>query len=211
MSTDTQASDTTTELPHPGTWTIDPAHSSVNFSARHLGLSKVRGQFGEFSGTIEVGSDDHLQSGVNVAIHTNSVNTGSEQRDGHLRSPDFLDVANHPTMDFAGRSVERHGEDYKLSGDLTIRGTTQPVVLDVTFEGVGPDPFSGGQRMAFSGVTTINRDDFGLTWSAPMETGQILVGKKVTIELDIAATDAKVEPQEEIQDDAASPQVEGNL
>lgn len=210
MSTDTQES-STTELPHPGTWTIDPAHSSVNFSARHLGLSKVRGQFGEFTGTIEVGADDHLNSGVNVAIHTHSVTTGSEQRDGHLRSPDFLDVANHPTMDFVGRSVKRHGEDYKLSGDLTIRGTTQPVVLDVEFVGVGPDPLSGGQRVAFSGVTTINRDDFGLTWSAPMETGQILVGKKITIELEIAATDAAVEPQEEIQDDAASPGVEGTL
>lgn len=210
MSTDIQET-STTDLPHAGTWTIDPAHSSVNFSARHLGLSKVRGQFGEFTGTIEVGDDDHLRSGVTVAIHTHSVDTGSQQRDEHLRSPDFLDVANHPTMDFVGHSVQRDGDDYKLSGDLSIRGTTKPVVLDVAFEGVGPDPFSGGQRVAFSGSTTINRDDFGLTWSAPMETGQILVGKKVTIELDIAATDAAVEPQEEIQDDAASPEVEGTL
>ncbi len=200
----------TTELPAPGTWTIDPAHSSVNFSARHLGLSKVRGRFGEFTGDLEI-ADDHLDSKVTVAIHTHSVDSGMPMRDDHLRSPDFLDVANHPTMDFVSTSVERHGDDYKLAGDLTIRGVTRPVVLDVEFHGLVPDPMHGGQRIGFSGRTEFNREDFGLTWNAPLETGQILVGKKVTIELEIVATAAPVESPKEIQQDAASPEVQPTL
>lgn len=203
MSADTETLASNEQLPAPGTWMIDPAHSSVSFSARHLGLSKVRGSFGEFNGTIEV-ADDHLDSAITVEIHTQSVYTGQQMRDDHLRSPDFLDVANHPTMDFVSRGIERSGDGYRMTGDLTIRGTTRPVSLDVDFEGLAPDPMSGGQRIGFSAETSINREDFGLTWNAPLETGQILVGKKVNIDLEIVATSKPMESPEEVQQDAAS-------
>jgi polyisoprenoid-binding protein YceI len=205
MSVDTEVTGRTEDLPAPGTWIIDPHHSSVSFSARHLGLSKVRGSFGEFSGTLEVG-EEPTDSGVSVQIHTHSVYTGTPTRDDHLRSPDFLDVENFPTMDFVSRGVERSGDGYTLTGDLTIRGTTRPVTLDVEFEGLAPDPMSGGQRVAFSAETSINRDDFGLTWNAPLETGQILVGKKVNIELEVVATSKPMESPEEVQEEAASPE-----
>jgi polyisoprenoid-binding protein YceI len=206
MSAVTDTATDTTHVPPPGTWVIDPSHSSVNFSARHLGLSKVRGHFAEFEGTIEVG-EDPLDSSVQVAIHTHSVGTGTPQRDDHLRSPDFLDVANHPTMDFVSRSVERVGDGYRLTGDLTIRGVTRPVTLDVEFLGVIPDPMSGGRRMSFEARTEINREDFGLTWNAPLETGQILVGKKVTIELGVSATSAPAESADEVREEASSASV----
>lgn len=203
MSADTTTTIETLELPPPGVWKIDPAHSSVNFSARHLGLSKVRGRFDHFEGTVEV-TDDHLASNVRVAIHTQSVFTGTSDRDAHLRSADFLDVENFPTMDFVSSKIDGEGRHYQLAGDLTIRGTTLPVTLDVEFEGVGPDPMGGGQRMAFSARTSINREDFGLTWNAPLATGQILVGKRVDIELEVSATTQPTESTEEIRDDASS-------
>jgi polyisoprenoid-binding protein YceI len=203
MSVDTEQLAGTGRLPSPGTWTIDPVHSSVNFSARHLGLSKVRGRFTEFEGTVEVG-EDPLGSLVTVAISTHSVSTGTDQRDDHLRSPDFLDVASHPTLDFVSRSIEKDGDAYRMTGDLTIRGVTRPVTLDLEFLGVVPDPMSGGERMSFEARTRINREDFGLTWSAPLETGQILVGKKVDIELEVVATSQPMESADEVRQDAAS-------
>jgi len=201
--TDAATTAPTEQLPAAGTWRIDPAHSSLNFSARHLGLSKVRGHFASFGGTLTIG-DVPTTSSVDVQIHTESVDTGQEQRDGHLRSADFLDVAKHPTMDFRGHTVTDTGRGYQLAGDLTIRGTTRPVTLDVEYGGLVPDPMSGGHRVAFEARTTIDRRDFGLTWSAPLETGQILVGNKVDIELDIVATDQPMESPAEVQEDAAS-------
>ena len=191
------------QQPRAGTWYIDPVHSSVNFSARHLGLSKVRGVFGSFGGTITV-ADEVTGSQVDVQVHTESVDTGQEQRDAHLRSPDFLDIANHPTMDFRGHTVEDTGDGYRLVGDLTIRGTTRPVTLDVEYGGLIPDPLSGGHRIAFNATTSIDRRDFGLTWNAPLETGQILVGHRVTIELDVVAGDQRPKSPEETQAEAAS-------
>lgn len=201
--TDTTTTAQSEQLPSAGTWQIDPAHSSLNFSARHLGLSRVRGHFASFTGTITVG-DTPTASNVDVQIHTESVSTNQEQRDGHLKSADFLDVANHPTMDFRGHTVEDAGGGYRLAGDLTIRGTTRPVTLDVEYGGLIPDPMSGGHRIGFNATTSIDRREFGLTWSAPLESGQILVGNKIDIELDIVATDQAMESPEEIQEDAAS-------
>ena len=197
------STDTIQTLPGTGTWQIDAAHSSVSFSARHLGLSKVRGSFDEFEGSITIG-DEPEGSRIEVQIATGSIRTGQAQRDEHLRSPDFLDVAGAPDMTFRSTRVERKGSDWLLEGDLTIRGTTNPVTLDVEYLGVADDPMSGGQRMAFEAVTSIDRRDFGLTWSAPLETGQILVGNKVDIALEIAATSAAMESPDEVREDAAS-------
>ena len=171
------------ELPASGRWAIDASHSSVEASVRHLGLSKVRGAFRSFTGSIDV-AERPEDSSVQVSIDAASVDTREPARDEHLRSPDFLDVASHPTIDFRSTKVTGSGGRWQVEGDLTLRGTTRPVTLDVTFEGAGSDPW-GGHRAAFSARTELDREAFGLTWNQVLESGGLLVGKKVRIDLEV--------------------------
>jgi polyisoprenoid-binding protein YceI len=174
------------ELPAVGTYVIDESHTHVGFAVRHMAVSKVRGQFAKVDGTLVVG-EDPLASSVQVTIGTDSVDTRDETRDNHVRTADFLDVENHPTITFNSTAV--HPVDagaWKVEGDLTIRGTTRPVVLDVTIEGVVQDPY-GNHRVGFSARTQINRDDFGVSFGAVMEAGGLVVAKKVDIEIEAEA------------------------
>jgi polyisoprenoid-binding protein YceI len=169
----------------PGTWTIDSSHSSVAFTARHLMVSKVRGRFGTFSGTITV-APDPLQSSVEATVETGSITTNDDNRDGHLRSPDFFDVERYPTMSLHSTRIEQRGGDHLLHADLTVKGVTRPVVFTLEFEGVESDPW-GGTRAGFSAETEINRKDWGLEWNVALETGGVLVGEKVKVQLDVQA------------------------
>ena len=167
-------------------WHIDPRHSLAQFSVRHMMLSKVRGQFTGISGTIVDAADDPKRSSVKAAIDVTTLITGDPQRDEHLRSPDFFDVANHPTMTFDSRSISGSREQFKVTGDLTIRGQTREVTLDVTFNGLGTNPL--GQAVAgFTAVTQLNRKDFGLNWNMALEAGGFLVGDNATIEIELEA------------------------
>ena len=168
-----------------GTWDIDPVHSDVSFSVRHMMVSKVRGRFGEFSGQIVTG-EDITGSSVQATIDATSIDTNNEQRDNHIRSADFFDVANHPTWTFASHAVRVDDGDLLLDGELTIKGVTRPVTLTLQAEGFGPDAF-GGTRAGFSASTTINRADFGVDISMPLDGGGVVVGDKVTINLEIEA------------------------
>ncbi len=173
------------QVPQAGTYEIDPAHSVVEFQVRHLGLAKVRGRFNSFSGTIEIG-DDPTESRVHVTIDAASIDTRDEQRDNHLRSPDFLDTEQHPTIEFHSTTVRLDAEDPKVEGQLTVRGVTRPVTLDVEFEGATRDPW-GNERIGVSATTDVNREDFGLTWNQALETGGWLVGKAIRIDLSAEA------------------------
>ncbi len=173
------------EVPPAGTYQIDPAHSVVEFQVRHLGLAKVRGRFNTFSGTIEI-ADDPAESQVEVTIDAASIDTRDEQRDAHLRSPDFLDVDEHPTLEFHSTTVRLDGEDPRVEGLLMVRGVTRPVTLDVEFEGATVDPW-GNERIGVSATTDVNREDFGLTWNQALETGGWLVGKSIRIDLSVEA------------------------
>jgi polyisoprenoid-binding protein YceI len=167
----------------PGTWTIDAPHSTIGFVARHMMLSKVRGRFTDFTASIEI-ADPPQNSTVVAEVQMASVATGEEGRDTHLRANDFFDVANHPTMTLRSTGFDSDGDDYVMHADLTIKGTTKPVDFELEFAGVGQDPW-GGTRAGFTASTTISRKDFGVEWNAPLETGGVLVGDKVTIELDV--------------------------
>jgi polyisoprenoid-binding protein YceI len=171
------------QLPAAGTWAIDTSHSSVNFKVKHLGVAKTRGRFTQFEGTVEVGERPE-DTTVAVTIDAASVDTHDSGRDDHLRSADFFDVANHPSLTFRSTGVSGGGSDWKLDGELTIAGVTKPVTLDVEFEGVVVDPW-GNTKAGFVASTTVNREDFGLTWNAALETGGFLVGKTVTIDLEV--------------------------
>lgn len=188
--TPTRATDTLTvigtQLPTAGTWTFDTAHSSIEFVARHLMMSKVRGRFSGWDGSITVG-DPVTGSSVDVTIDTASVDTRDAKRDEHLRSSDFFDVENFPAMTFRSTGVRASGDRrWQLEGDLTIRGTTRPVVLDLEYLGIEKDPW-GKEHAGFSASTELDREEFGLKWNAALESGGVLVGKKVKIELDIQA------------------------
>jgi polyisoprenoid-binding protein YceI len=170
-----------------GAYTLDPAHSRLGFSARHAMVATVRGQFTEFTGTAHVDTASPANSKVEVSIVANSISTGNEQRDGHLKSADFLDVEQYPTITFRSTSAEEvDSETYKMVGDLTIKDQTHPVTLELDFQGSSPDPF-GNTRAGFEGKTTVNRKDWGLTWNVAIEGGGILVGEKVKLELDVSA------------------------
>ena len=172
-------------------WQIDPRHSLAEFSVRHMMLSKVRGQFTGISGTIVDGADDPKYSSVKAEIDVTTLITGDPQRDEHLRSADFFDVANHPTMTFQSRRVSGSREHFKVTGDLTIRGQTREVTLDVTYNGIGTNPL--GQSVAgFTATTEINRKDFGLNWNVALEAGGVLVGDTARIEIEVEAV--KEEP-----------------
>jgi polyisoprenoid-binding protein YceI len=189
VSTPLPATDTSgvsQDLPGPGLWEIDPAHSSVEAVARHMMVTKVRGRFKSFSGTISVG-DTPEESSADVTIDAGSIDTDEPSRDEHLRSGDFLDVANHPTLDFAGRSV-RHleGPRYEVEGYLTIRGVTRPVTLDVEYLGKSTDPW-GQERALFSARAQLDREQFGITWNQALEAGGVLVSRKLGVEIEVSA------------------------
>jgi polyisoprenoid-binding protein YceI len=169
-------------IPVAGTFDIDPAHTRVGFVARHLMVSKVRGAFTRATGSITI-ADDPLASSVEVTIDAASIDTGVADRDGHLRSPDFLDVERYPHLVFHSRYVEHDSDnEFVVVGDLTIRDVTREVRLAVEFEGVAQNPW-GSEVIGFSASTEIDREDFGVTWNKALETGGVLVGNKVKIEI----------------------------
>ena len=178
----------TLTLPTTGTWTIDPAHTVVSFSARHLMAAKVRGSFKTFSGSINI-AESPESSSVAVSIDAGSIDTGVEDRDNHLRSPDFLDVESFESLEFVSSAVRPVAGGYEVDGNLTIRGTSRPVTLHMEYAGVMADPW-GNEKAIFSANTSINREDFGLTWNAPLEAGGWLVGKEVQIEIEVQAAKA---------------------
>ncbi len=168
-----------------GTWTIDPIHSNVEFVARHMMVSKVRGRFRTFSGTVVTG-ENPLESSVTAEIDLNSIDTGQEQRDNHIRSADFFEAENYPTMTYRSTSLRRSGDDYVLDGQLTLKGVTKDVPLKLELNGFGPDAY-GGTRAGFTATGEINRKDFGVNFNALMETGGAVVSDKISIHLEIEA------------------------
>jgi polyisoprenoid-binding protein YceI len=167
------------------TYTIDNAHSDVGFSIRHMVFAKVRGHFTKWTAELAFDAGDPSKSSVQATIDVGSIDTREEKRDGHLKSPDFFDAAKFPAMTFKSKKVEGAGpKRYKVTGDLTIRDVTRPVVLDLEELGSGKDPW-GNQRIAFAAKTSIERGDFGLKWNQALETGGVLVGEKVDIEIDV--------------------------
>ena len=184
-----------TQVPQPGAYAIDRSHTTVEFVARHLMVTKVRGRFADFSGTLTVGEVPEA-SHVEVTIDAASISTGDPNRDAHLRSADFFDVENHPTLEFRSTKVDHHrGENWKVTGDLTIRGVTRPVVLDVEFAGAATTPWST-TAIGFTASTEVDREDWGLTWNAALETGGVVVGKRVRIELEVEANPVQAESTE---------------
>jgi polyisoprenoid-binding protein YceI len=168
-----------------GTWSIDPVHSSVEFVVRHMMVSKVRGKFRTFSGTLVTG-DNPLGSSVTAEIDLSSIDTGAEQRDNHIRSVDFFEVETYPTMTYQSTGVRQDGDDFILDGKLTLKGVTRDVPLKLELNGFGPDPF-GGTRAGFTASGEINRRDFNVNFTAVMETGGAVVSDKVSLHLEIEA------------------------
>jgi polyisoprenoid-binding protein YceI len=169
----------------PGTWAVDPSHSTIGFVARHLMVSKVRGHFASFTGTLTIASDP-FASRVEATVDIASVTTGDETRDGHLKSADFFDLEKNPNMTLVSTGIEKNGGGYVLHSDLTINGITKPVDFELEFNGVSADPW-GGTRAGFSAEADVNRKDWGLEWNVALETGGVLVGDKVKIQLEIEA------------------------
>ncbi len=173
-------------LPAAGTYVIDPTHTRVGFVARHLMVTKVRGAFREYTGSITIG-EDVASSTAEATIQIASVDTGTADRDAHLRSGDFFDAETYPTMTFGNaKVVSRDGDDLVVEGDLTIKDVTRPVSLEVELDGVANDPF-GNTKLAITAKTEIDREDFGLTWNVALESGGVLVSKKITIEIEAQA------------------------
>jgi polyisoprenoid-binding protein YceI len=175
-------------------WDIDVGHSAIHFWARHMVISKVHGRFARWSGAIALDPQDLARSSVEVRIDAASIDTQVADRDAHLRSPDFLDVARHPEITFVSRRVENGGDGLRIVGELTLHGVTREVTLQAEFAGTGKDPW-GNERAGFSARATLDRRDYGLVWNAALETGGVLVGEKVelTIELEaVKQVDAKV-------------------
>jgi polyisoprenoid-binding protein YceI len=168
-----------------GTWDIDASHSTVGFSVRHMMVSKVRGYFREFTGEI-VTAEDPAASTVTATIELPSIDTRQEQRDAHIRSADFFDVENHPQMTFRSTAVRTDGADWTVEGELTIKGRTKPVTLALELNGFGPDAY-GGTRAGFSAKTEISRSEFGVDIQMPMDGGGVVVGDKISVELEIEA------------------------
>ena len=171
-----------------GTWAIDPVHSSIAFSVRHLLVSKVRGHFNTFSGAVVVGEDGAPSVTAEIAI--DSVDTRNEQRDAHLRSNDFLAMEEYPEITFTSTGIQQTGPtSVELTGDLTVRGVTNTVTIPFEFEGAATDPY-GNLRVGFEGSVVINRKDYGVTWNVALETGGVLVSDKVTLEFEVSAIKA---------------------
>ncbi|MEO3926350.1 YceI family protein [Micromonosporaceae bacterium B7E4] len=170
-------------IPTAGTYLLDQAHKRVGFVARHMMVSKVRGQFREAEATITV-AENPLESAVTATIQAGSIDTGADDRDNHLRSGDFLEAEKYPTLEFRSTGVKSHsGNEFVLTGDLTVKGVTKQVDLEVEFEGAGRSPF-GQDIFGFTATTEIDREEFGLTWNVALETGGVLVGKKIKIEIE---------------------------
>ena len=167
-----------------GTWAIDPVHSSIEFSVRHLMVSRVRGRFDGFSGAVVVGEDG--TASVTAEIAVDSVSSGNEQRDAHIKAPDFFDVEQFPTATFTSTGVRPNGDKYALDGEFTLKGVTKPVTLELEFNGVNPG-MGHGEVAGFDASVVLNRKDFGINFEAPLETGGTVVGDKVTITLAIEA------------------------
>ncbi|BAN00481.1 YceI family protein [Ilumatobacter coccineus] len=175
----------TTNLPlTAGTWTIDPAHTTVGFTVRHLGLSKVRGRFDDVSGALVVG-DDLASSTVSTEIGLASVATGNTDRDGHLQSSDFFNTETNPKMTFTSTAITGDGENYTMTGDLTLNGHTQPVELDVEFFGTSPNPADQSTRAGFSATGSLSRKDFGIEFNMPLGGDKVMISDNVALELDV--------------------------
>lgn len=172
-------------VPAPGVWQIDQSHSDLRITARHLMLARVRGTFEDLAGTITV-AETPLESTVEIEAKAASVTTGTPDRDNHLRSADFLDAEQYPLVTFKSTGLAPAGGDWKLTGDLTIRGVTKPATFDLTFEGEATDPY-GDTKAAFSATGEIDRREWGLVWNAPLEGGGVLVSEKFKIEFDVEA------------------------
>ncbi|EST30399.1 polyisoprenoid-binding protein [Streptomycetaceae bacterium MP113-05] len=170
-----------------GEYTLDPAHTRIGFVARHAMVTKVRGAFNDFTGTARIDGENPGRSTVELTIKAESIDTRNADRDGHLRSNDFLDMAQYPDITFRSTAVEATGDTtFDVTGDLTVKGVTRRVTVPFTYEGQALDPF-GNRRIGLEGSTTINRQDFGVTWNAALETGGFLVSDKVTLEFDVSA------------------------
>jgi polyisoprenoid-binding protein YceI len=182
--------DTTTTTSGISTWNIDKVHSSIDFAVKHMMFSTVKGRFGEFSGEINLDDQNLPDSSVNVEIQTSSIDTRDAGRDGHLASPDFFDAEKFPTITFTSTNVEAaKGDEFKVSGDLTLHGITKQVVMTVEQTGRGMSPF-GFPVTGFSATTKISRKEFGLEWNAALETGGVLVGDDIKISIEIEANPA---------------------
>jgi polyisoprenoid-binding protein YceI len=169
-----------------GDYTLDAAHTRIGFSARHAMVTTVRGQFKEFEGTAHIDTANPSESSVHLTIQTASIDTGVGDRDAHLRSGDFFDAEANPVITFVSTDVSRDGDDWTITGDLTIKGVAKPVTIEFESTGSARDPF-GNLRVGFEGGTTINRKDWGLGWNAALETGGVLVSEKVKLEFDVSA------------------------
>jgi polyisoprenoid-binding protein YceI len=167
-------------------WDIDVGHSAIHFWVRHLVISKVHGRFARWTGTIDLDQGDLTRSSVDVKIDAASIDTQVADRDAHLRSPDFLDVAKYPELSFRSRRIEKAGDGYRVTGDLTLHGVTREVTLEAEFAGTAKDPW-GNERTAFAAKTSLDRRDYGLTWNAALEAGGVLVGEKVEISIELEA------------------------
>ena len=184
-------------------WTLDPHHTNVGFSAKHLGVATVRGHFAKVDADLELDNPEDPTTGRGrVTIDATSITTGNEQRDAHLRSPDFLDVEKYPTITFTGKRVERDGDDFKVVGDLTIRDVTREVTLDYEHSGVVVDPF-GNTKVGGTLSGTIERDQWGLKWNVPLGGGGLLVSEKVKLEIDGELAQDKDEVAESAKAEAA--------
>jgi polyisoprenoid-binding protein YceI len=184
MSTTTPAQTVT------GQYAIDPTHSRIGFVARHAMVTKVRGSFNDFEGTGYFDAENPAASNLELTIQATSIDTRNADRDGHLRGNDFFDMATYPTLHFVSTAVEQASDDtFRVTGDLTIKGTTKPVTIDFEYTGVAVDPF-GNQRLGLEGSVAVNRKDWGLTWNAPLAAGGVLVSEKVTLEFEVSAIKA---------------------
>ena len=166
-------------------WTVDQSHSTIGFAVKHMMVSKVKGQFNSYSADIEAEDlSDLTAAKISFRIDTASINTNLEDRDSHLKSAEFFDVENYPTITFNSTNIIKNGDEYEVTGDLTIKGITKPVTFEVEYGGKGTNPW-GVEVYGFEGETKINREDFGLTWNTALETGGVLVGKEIKIQLEL--------------------------
>lgn len=177
---------TVTETPS-GKYTIDPAHSRIGFVARHAMITKVRGSFNEFTGSGYFDVDKPENSHFELTIDATSIDTRNADRDAHLKSNDFFDMETHPQITFSSTAVDKVDDDtFRVTGDLTIKGVTKPVTVDLDYAGTAVDPF-GNHRLGLEGNVVVNRKDWGLNWNAPLETGGVLISEKVTLEFEVSA------------------------
>ncbi|MEU9049699.1 YceI family protein [Streptomyces sp. NPDC048384] len=170
-----------------GEYTIDAAHSTIGFTVRHAMVTNVKGKFLDFSGSLQLDGADPSASKASIDVKMDSIDTGSADRDGHLKSADFFKIEEFPTMTFRSTKAESlGGDDYRITGDLEILGTTKPITIDLEFNGAAKDPF-GNERVGFEGKAEILRSEWGLTWNAALETGGVLVSDKIKLNFDISA------------------------